>query len=196
MTDWVNLAATGGLIMATGGLVYYTRQLVTEARESRTEAIKTREEMEESRHLSVRPLLAFDVMLLGGKVGMLLIRNVGNGPALDVDLKLTFDDEEDESRSWAEPSIVPGESHELRLPTRPLHDIRALTKHPLVLHVEGSMRNVDGRNVPVNKDFDIAAWWQKIETAQERVGGRRKLPGVDPSSWGVVKDSSPSTEQP
>jgi hypothetical protein len=96
--SWALLAGSIGLVLATVGLVYFTRALVDEAGltrsemvEAREEAVRTREEMAEARLLSARPKLAFDLMVLGGKIGVLLIRNVGNGAALDVSLNISFD---------------------------------------------------------------------------------------------------------
>lgn len=147
----MNVVTTLGLVGATVGLVYVTRQLVGEARLSRADAA-----LVEAR--AIRPRLAFDAMVLGGKVGMLLIRNVGNGPAFDVELTLRFrQDGSDETRGWAEPSVVPGESHELNLPSPAREDIATLGEHPIVVYVLGSMRDLDGRVLAVSDTFDMGA---------------------------------------
>ena len=140
--NWALLVASIGLVVATGGLVFFTKRLVDEARltraeivaardemvESRKEAVLAREEMVETRSLSIRPRLGFDLMVLGGKVGLLLIRNVGNGVALDVNLVINFKmTGRSEPRNWRESSFVPGESHELKLPEFALRDIGELS---------------------------------------------------------------------
>ena len=94
--------------------------------EARREAVLTREEMAETRSLSVRPRLAFDLIVLDGRIGLLLIRNVGNGVALNVSLDLNFGGAEPDARHWSEPSFAPGESHELKLPEYALRDIGSL----------------------------------------------------------------------
>ncbi|HEY8773433.1 MAG TPA: hypothetical protein VIM05_02580 [Gaiellaceae bacterium] len=182
---FVLACATIALVAATGFLGLFTRRLVQEARAARAEARKTREEMEHARLLGVRPRLAFDVMVLGGKVGLLLIRNIGGGPALDVDLTLEFEGAVAETRSWGEPSIVPGESHEIKLPSPFLQDIAAAKDQPLTVRVTGRLSDLETREIAVDERLDFSAWWSGAAGADERVGGRWKLPGVDPSTYGV-----------
>jgi hypothetical protein len=199
--SWALLVANIGLVIATVGLVIFTKRMADEAAltrgemeraraemvAAREEAVRTREEMTEARALSVRPRLAFDVMVLGGKVGLLLIRNVGNGVALQVNLKITFGGAHPEVRTWSEPSFAPSESHELKLPDFALRDVGSLAEYEMRIQVEGSMRNLDGEEIPVEEDFDTSDWWRNVVEAKERIAGRRKLPGVDPTSWGLVQ---------
>jgi hypothetical protein len=132
--------------------------------------------MEEARHLSVRPRLAFDAMGLSGKFGgVLLIRNVGRGPALGVDLVVTFEGP-GERREWSEASIVPDESHELKLPEPVLTDLDAALERPLVAHVEGKMEDLYGRRIDVAARVDVSEWWAKVSAADERIAGRKKAP--------------------
>ncbi len=179
--SWALLAASIGLVIVTGGLVYFTWRLADEA-------TKTRTEMAEARSLSVRPRLAFDLMVLGGKVGLLLIRNVGNGVALNVRVDLIFGGAEPDSRRWSEPSIVPGESHELKLPEHALRNINSLADDDMRIHVRGVMYDVNKQETRFEEDFHASEWWRTVVGAQERVRGRRKLPGIDPSEWGIAKD--------
>ena len=190
--DWALLAASVGLVVFTCGLVYFTKRLVHEATltraemvEAQEEAVRRREEMAEARSLSVRPILAFDLMVLGGRIGMLLIRNVGNGAALDVSLSIAFQmTGHMEPRDWREPSVVPGESHELKLPEFARRDIGTLSEEDLRIVVEGKMQDLYGNWIRVEEDFRASDWWRSVVRAEERVGGRRKLPGVDPRTWG------------
>jgi hypothetical protein len=170
------IVATGGLVLATAVLVYYTRGLVAEAKNARAEAERSRREMEEARHLSVRPRLAFDAMGLDGKFGgVLLIRNVGRGPALDVDLAVTFEGP-DERREWSEASVVPDECHELKLPEPFLRDLDTTLERPLAVRVEGRMNDLYGRAIDVDSRVDVSEWWAKVVAADERVAGRKKVP--------------------
>jgi hypothetical protein len=181
--------ATVGLVAATLALVYYTRGLVQEATAARAEAERSRQEMEEARHLSVRPRLAFDPMGLNGKFGgVLLIRNVGRGPALDVDLAITFEGV-GERREWSEASIVPDECHELNLPEPFRRNLDATLEQPLELHVEGRMEDLYGRRIDVEARFDISAWWTKIVAAGERIAGRKKVPT---NPFGQLSDTTES----
>jgi hypothetical protein len=150
--------------------------------------VAARKEMVEARALSVRPRLAFDLMVLGGKVGLLLIRNVGNGVALNVSLDLIFGGAEPDARHWTEPSFVPGESHELKLPEYALRDIGTLADDDMRIHIRGVMYDVNDEEIRFEEVLLASEWWRTVVAAQERVGGRRKLPGVDPRTWGLVKD--------
>jgi hypothetical protein len=171
------VVATVGLVAATCALAYFTWALVQEAKAARAEAERSRREMEEARHLSVRPRLAFDPMGLDGKFGgVLLIRNVGRGPALDVDLAVTFEGP-GERREWSEASIVPDECHELKLPEPFLSDLDAALEQPLAVHVDGRMEDLYGRRIVVDARIDVSGWWAKVAAADERVAGRKKVPG-------------------
>ena len=131
----------------------------------------------------MRPYLAVDVLVLGGKVGMLLIRNVGRGPALDVNLEIVFEFAGGpDRRRWSESSIEPGESHQLRLPNPFLGNINAAADQDLLAVVRGSMRDVDTLVIDVDEQVDISAWYRQAVEAEVRVRGRRKIPGVDPMS--------------
>jgi hypothetical protein len=200
--NWAILAASIGLVIATAGLVYFTKRLADEATltraemfAAREEAVRTREEMTKARSLSVRPKLAFDLMVLGGRVGLLLIRNVGNGVALRVALDISFDSgDSSDIRHWSEPSIVPGESHELKLPEFALRNVGTLSEKELRIRVGGSMRDVDDDEIRVEEDLHASEWWRNVVAAQERAGGRRKLPGIDPTEWGIAKTGHASTD--
>jgi len=80
--DWLLAVETFALAAATVALAWFTRQLVREGAATRALNQQMVNEMEESRSHSVRPRLALDIQVLGGKAGELLIRNVGRGQRL------------------------------------------------------------------------------------------------------------------
>jgi hypothetical protein len=80
----------------------------------------------------------------------------------------------------------------LKLPEFALQDIGSLSYHDLTIHVEGSMRDVNDKEIAVDETFRASEWWRTVVAAQERVGGRRKLPGVDPNEWGIAPTERPS----
>jgi hypothetical protein len=170
---------TGGLVAATGVLAWFTRELASRALEARDEAILTRQEMEASRDLSVTPVLTFDPHLIGGLHGTILIRNVGQGTAFDVRLNVDYKGA-DFRTEWRESSIVPGESHQLMFP-EPFFErtVEKVAQRRLVVHVTGAMRDVYGRERPIDQELDVAGWAKAVGEAKERVKGRRKIPGVD-----------------
>jgi hypothetical protein len=171
-------ALTGGLVLATGVLAWFTRELATQARLAWSEARDTRHEMERSRELSVRPLLAFDPHVAGGQIGLLLLRNVGRGPALEVTLRLRFWNEE--VRDWSEQSVEPGESHQFKLPEPLLADMWQATKDQFTIRIEGRMTDLEGRVIGISDTVDLTAWTKAALGSGERVVGRRKIAGVEP----------------
>ncbi len=68
---------TGALVLITGYYAFQNRQMAVE--------------MRRSREATVRPKLAVDVHLLTPMYAMARVTNVGQGPALDVDVELAFE---------------------------------------------------------------------------------------------------------
>jgi hypothetical protein len=176
--DAALITLTVGLVLATGVLAWFTRDLARQARLAWIEAQSTRREMEHSRELGVRPRLTFDPHVAGGKIGLLLLRNVGRGPALDVTLRFNFWD--DEVREWSERSIEPEESHQFKLPEPMLSDVFRALDERLTIHVSGQMTDLEGRAIEVSDTLDLAAWTRGAMNSGERIVGRRKIAGVDP----------------
>jgi len=182
--------ATGGLVLATGALAFFTRALVAEAQASRREAENTRREMEQARHLSVRPRLTFDPHVLGGRIGVLLIRNLGAGAAFDVRQLVTYRmggevrgsvqiGGETEKHDWSEPSFAPGERHEIKLPRPYLENLmKAAGETPLLIEVKGACTDLYGRGIPIEASINVSLWAERVEAAGERVDGRHKYTEV------------------
>lgn len=179
---------TLGLVVVTGALARFTKHLVGEAR-------TTRYEMEESRLLTIRPLLAFDVMVLGGRIGELFIKNVGQGPAFDVRLSILFEHQRGpDRREWREFTMVPGESHELHLPDLFHRDMRTCESESLAVSISGSMRDSEDLIIDIEESLDVSEWWNTNVAADERILGRRKIPesptGTTQSRWPSAAEES------
>lgn len=175
--DWAIVVLSGGLVAATAVLAWFTRDLVTNARLAWTEAQNTRGEMERTRQLSVRPILAFDPHVVGGMIGMLLVRNVGRGPALEVTLRFDY---WGTPREWFERSVEPGESHQFKLPAPFEADIWKAKDIELEITIEGRMRDLDGHQHEISDVVDLTAWVRAALSSGERIVGRRKIAGADP----------------
>jgi hypothetical protein len=116
VADWITAAFTGvlaaftaSLVVVTARYVTQTRNLVSETQKSREEAKRgreqsaeesrlTREEMQanrtetrRARELSVLPNLAINMQTITGTFVGLKLTNVGQGPALEVDLTIAFE---------------------------------------------------------------------------------------------------------
>ncbi len=82
----------------------------------REEMAAGREEAREARLQSVRPRLALSLLYRGPAMAFPQVKNVGQGPALDVDIELAFEPVEGgslppETRRWRTNLIDPGEDH-------------------------------------------------------------------------------------
>jgi hypothetical protein len=77
-------------------------------------------EMRRARLLSVLPKMAVDIQMVGPRYGVVVVRNVGVGPALRVDLHIFFGDRNNEAiehRHWLAHVVAPAEEHQF-LPLR------------------------------------------------------------------------------
>ena len=176
--DVALIVLTAALFVATAVLAWFTKDLALHAQTAWRVAQDTRREMEEARHLSVRPVLAFDPHVLGAVGGALLLRNVGRGPGLDVHLHLTFEGP-DERREWSEGSIVPGESHQFKLPEPFQSNIFAEHEATLTILVSGRMIDLYSRRLEIEERIDVSGWSRSAIASGERRAGRRKLPHED-----------------
>ncbi len=141
VADWITAAFTAVLAVvtlvlaiATARYVTQTRCLVDETKKSREEAERgskqsaednrltreemaaSREETHEARLQSVRPRLALSLLYRGPTMAFVQVKNVGQGPALEVDIELAFEPAEGgtlprEVRRWRFPLVAPGEDH-------------------------------------------------------------------------------------
>jgi hypothetical protein len=80
----VNGAAVLALVGVTAWYAWQTREMA--------------KEMQRARMLSLMPKLVLDVRMVAPGFGLIIVRNVGAGPALDADLTLTLEEGEDEHR--------------------------------------------------------------------------------------------------
>jgi len=176
--DVALITLSAGLVLATAVLAWFTRALAQHARLAWMEAQATRREMEYARELGARPLLAFDAHVVGGKIGFLLVRNLGRGPALDVTLRFNYWDED--PRAWYERSFGPGESHQFKIP-EPLHsDVFRARDGQFTVEISGQSTDLEGRAIEIFDAADFTRWTRDAENAGERIVGRRKIAGVEP----------------
>jgi hypothetical protein len=181
VTDVDALSVTTALLfLATAALALFTRNLVAEAKTAWQQAQDARREMERARELSIRPELAIDVHPVGGIIGFLIIRNVGLGVALDVELRFVYEGVDDDPREWEERSVVPGESHQFPLPGAYRENVFAASTNPLTVRVTGRMHDLAGKPIEISAAVDVDGWARKAMQAEERIVGRRKIPGVEP----------------
>ena len=125
------------------------------------------EEMRAARLLNLLPKLVLDVEMIGPAFGDVVVRNVGPGAAVDVDLTLMFEGSEPEERRWLAHVIAPGEKHEF-LPADGIGSMDALVaKHPTIA-LSGTLRDALGQTHTVAERINVAAAWARLKSAQHR----------------------------
>jgi hypothetical protein len=144
---------------------------------------KMAREMRRSREAQIRPKLAIDVHALTPMYVVARVRNVGQGPALDVDVKLTFEPAPDSDadpvvREWRTTVIAPGEHRDF-MPPEDL-DMEPLARKWNVITLTGQATDAAGSTHTVDEatadlleqQRRIAALGMLWEEDPERLGAR------------------------
>lgn len=176
----INGVAIVVLVLVTG---YYAWQTRTMAREMRS-----------ARLLSLLPKLVLDIKMIDPAFGVVVVRNVGAGPAIDADLTLTFEGSEAaerEDRSWLAHVIAPGEQHPFVPPKGVMTMDGFVAKHPAI-SLSGTIWDAFDQKHAVDERIEIAEAWARLKNAlrhwaptpEEKIAAevekiRRKLGGPD-----------------
>jgi hypothetical protein len=151
----VNGVAVLALVGVTAWYAWQTREMVREMRRARV--------------LSLLPKLVLDVKMVGPTFGVIVVRNVGTGPALDAELTLVLEGDAPvrEEREFQAHVIAQGEQHEF-LPPDPVNSMDELvSRHPTVALVGGFRTAFDEEEV-VRERIDIAEVWRSLKGARRR----------------------------
>jgi hypothetical protein len=154
--DLAQLAIATALFIATVVYAYFTWGMS--------------KEMRETRRLSIRPRLALAVDPLSTFQGLLSVQNLGPGAACDVELRLTFEPHS-ATREWAAPFLLSGEKAQFKALGRDgekEYKLETLAREGVVVRLDGSMRDVDGRNHEVADEVNIAEWWDMALHSDQR----------------------------
>jgi hypothetical protein len=148
---------TGVLVAVTAYYAWQNRQMVRE--------------MAASREVAILPKLVLDFAMLGPTVGAVKVSNVGPGPALDVDISISFepvDVEKHETiiRRWTTSVMASGESREF-LPTKPGGTAEALHMPELAstyaaVRLSGHLLDAVGRPHQAEDVIDDIATWRHL----------------------------------
>jgi hypothetical protein len=121
-------------------------------------------ELAAARELSILPKLALEFLRLGPTAMDVLIRNVGPGPALDLDVRLIFEPRPGgtagrEERRWRRNLLAPGEQKDF-LPPGSLNDnLNRLPQEYQEVRLVGSMKDAVGKTHAVDEVFaDLPEW--------------------------------------
>jgi hypothetical protein len=124
-------------------------------------------EMKRSRELQVMPKLTPQLRPLGPAFAFLTLGNVGQGPALDVQIEVIFEgrgDVESEHRRWRTDLFAPGESHDFLTPKTA--DLDELTSKYRRVAVKGGMKDSLGHPHKVDEaSDDLEEMWQTLKAS-------------------------------
>jgi hypothetical protein len=121
--DWVTAAFTAVLAIVTLVLAVATSRYVTQTKRLVAETEQSRADAQAARALALQPDLRIDLTLITKMTAGVRLINVGQGPALDVQVTLTFEprpgtDTVVDSRPWRTNVILAGEDHVFAPPMR------------------------------------------------------------------------------
>lgn len=180
---------TAVLVLVTGYYAWQNRKMA--------------QEMAAARRVAVLPKLALEWTMVSPVLGFPTVKNVGPGPALDVDISVHFDPLSDQKgedvRRWTASVIVPGEDKQF-LPTGGegggMMDTDALARTYSRIRLTGGYRDALGE-AQIADDLlpDIAEWrriskeahgrWEEPDPAKrlsrdlaERLGKKTLLPAL------------------
>jgi len=160
-----------------GGLEWLTLALVIVNGIFAWLMLRSVQEMRKSRELQVRPKLAPDLHVVGPALAFLRLSNVGQGPALDVKVRVVLvardGGEGDDDRLWRCSLFVPGENHEFLPPdaeSKVYLTVDELVQRYRCLALRGTMRDSLGNSIRVDEESgDLEETWGAMKASHQRV---------------------------
>jgi hypothetical protein len=109
-------------------------------------------EMAEARKAEFLPHIKPGLKYPGGFIAWLLLKNVGKGAAINVDLTFGFQSSEESFKHWAYPLLTPEESHTFIL--RPSNFNELVNRYDFLV-VSGSCQDVFGQKHVIDEKIDL-----------------------------------------
>jgi hypothetical protein len=124
-------------------------------------------EMANANAMTILPKLAIDFHRIGPNTVEVLIQNLGLGPALDVDVSLSFDPLADrplpaDNRRYRRNVIAPGERERFLPPGDLNANMDRLPREYAAIRLGGSMRDAAGNEHVVAEVFDRLVEWREL----------------------------------
>jgi len=132
-------------------------------------------EMAATRELSILPKLALEFLRLGPTAMDVLVKNVGPGPALDIDVRLIFEprgggNADREERRWRRNLLAPGEQKDF-LPPGDLNDnLNRLPQEYQHVRLAGTMKDAANKTHAVDEIFADLPEWRDMLGRERFVG--------------------------
>lgn len=135
---------TGVLAITTAVYAWYTRAML---------------------RLSVRPKIALVIDPVGPNAVFVALRSLGHGPALDIEVELTFDPP-GERRQWRNEALAPGQQARFIPPEvegKHLIDLKALSGLDVHVRLRGTVKDLLGKTHSADDDLALGEWARVVE---------------------------------
>jgi hypothetical protein len=130
-------------------------------------AIQTKalvDESQRARATAILPRLVLDIRTVAAGVGFVRVRNVGPGPAFDVEARITLMPD-GFTIPWGPHIFVPGQAQEFHVtppdePNAQLGYINRLVERYSHIRLEASYKNALGTTLAIDETIEIREWWK------------------------------------
>lgn len=135
---------TGVLAITTAVYAWYTRAML---------------------RLSVRPKIALVIDPVGPTAVFVALKNLGHGPALDIEFELTFDPP-GERRQWRSEALAPGQQDRFippKVEEKHLMDLKTLSGLDVHVRLRGTVKDLLGKTHRADDDLALGEWARVVE---------------------------------
>lgn len=168
IVGWLDAHQGAATVLLTLALVAVTTYYAVQNR-------RMVKELAETRELSVLPKLALEFLRLGPTAMDVLVKNVGPGPALDVDVRLIFEplpnsETPEEDRRWRRNILAPGEQKDFFPPGELNDNLNRLPREYEEIRLTGTMKDATGKTHVIDEAFTDLSGWRSTLGRERFVG--------------------------
>jgi hypothetical protein len=168
IVGWLDAHQGAATVLLTLALVAVTTYYAVQNR-------RMVKELAETRELSVLPKLALEFLRLGPTAMDVLVKNVGPGPALDVDVRLIFEplpnsETPEEDRRWRRNILAPGEQKDFFPPGELNDNLNRLPQEYEEIRLTGTMKDATGKTHVIDEAFTDLSGWRSTLGRERFVG--------------------------
>ena len=136
-------------------------------------------ELSKTRELSVLPKLALEFLRLGPTAMDVLVKNVGLGPALEIDVRLIFEplpnsetpvETPVEDCRWRRNILAPGEQKDFFPPGDLNDNLNRLPREYKEIRLIGTMKDATGKTHVIDEAFSDLSGWRSTLGRERFVG--------------------------
>jgi len=123
-------------------------------------------EMRKARNAAILPKLALEFHPLGSTAMTVVIKNVGPGAALDLDVRVVYDPvgegHQPQEARWRRNILASGEQYDFLPPGGVNDNVNQLPATYKAVRLVGTMKDAAGATHDVDEAFDDLAEWRKV----------------------------------